>query len=199
MRLWHTAAATSAQFDDPNLVSHAGLVPVMRLAQDCGLAELVAEQVTVAGPLGANTPLKIGSVVAGMIAGADSIDDLDLLRHGGMRRLFVGVRAPSTLGTFLRVFTFGHVRQLDAVAAGLLTRLVAATPVLPDAEQLVLVDVDDTVRQTYGYAKQGAGRGYTGVKGLNALLAVVSTPLSAPLIAAARLRSPPDLSFAPMT
>jgi hypothetical protein len=105
-----------------------------------------------------------------------------------MRRLFVGVRAPSTLGTFLRVFTFGHVRQLDAVAAGLLTRLVAATPVLPDAEQLVLVDVDDTVRQTYGYAKQGAGRGYTGVKGLNALLAVVSTPISAPLIAATRLR-----------
>ena len=56
MRLWHTAAATSAQFDDPNLVSHAGLVPVMRLAQDCGLAELVAEQVMLAGPLGANTP-----------------------------------------------------------------------------------------------------------------------------------------------
>ena len=65
MRLWHSAAATSAQFDDPNLVSHAGLVPVMRLAQDCGLTELVGEQVTVAGPLGANTPHKIGCVVAG--------------------------------------------------------------------------------------------------------------------------------------
>ena len=64
MRLWHTAAATSAQFDDPNLVSHAGLVPVMRLAQDCGLAELVGERVTVAGPCGANTPYKIGCVVA---------------------------------------------------------------------------------------------------------------------------------------
>jgi hypothetical protein len=71
---------------------------------------------------------------------------------------------------------------------GLLARLTAATPVLPDADQLVFVDLDDTVRQTYGYAKQGAGRGYTGVKGLNALLAVVSTPLSAPLIAATRLR-----------
>jgi hypothetical protein len=69
------------------------------------------------------------------------------------------------------VFTFGHVRQLDAVAAGLLTRLAAAAPVLPDAQKVVFVDVDDTVRQTYGYAKQGAGRGYTGVKGLNALLA----------------------------
>ena len=96
MRLWHTAAATSAQFDDPNLVSHAGLVPVMRLAQDCGLSGLVAEQVMLAGPLGANTPLKIGCVVAGMIVGADSIDDLDLLRQAGMGRLFGGVRAPST-------------------------------------------------------------------------------------------------------
>jgi hypothetical protein len=98
------------------------------------------------------------------------------------------VRAPSTLGTFLRLFTFGHVRQLDAVAAGLLARLAAATPVLPDAREVVLVDIDDTVRQTYGYAKQGAGRGYTGIKGLNALLATVSTPISAPLIAATRLR-----------
>ena len=123
-----------------------------------------------------------------MVCGADSIDDMDLLRHGGMGRLFTGVRAPSTLGTFLRLFTFGHVRQLDAVAAGLLARLAAATPVLPDADQLVFVDIDDTVRQTYGYAKQGAGRGYTGIKGLNALLAVVSTPTSAPLIAATRLR-----------
>jgi Transposase DDE domain group 1 len=123
-----------------------------------------------------------------MVCGADSITDMDLLRHGGMGRLFTGVRAPSTLGTFLRLFTFGHVRQLDAVAAGLLARLAAATPVLPDADQLVLVDIDDTVRQTYGYAKQGAGRGYTGIKGLNALLAVISTPLSAPLIAATRLR-----------
>ena len=74
------------------------------------------------------------------------------------------------------------------MAAGLLARLAAATPLLPGADQLVFVDIDDTVRQTYGYAKQGAGRGYTGVKGLNALLAVVSTPISAPVIAATRLR-----------
>jgi hypothetical protein len=95
-----------------------------------------------------------------MVCGADSISDMDVLRHGGMGRLFRDVRAPSTLGTFLRLFAFGHVRQLDAVAAGLLTRLAAATPVLPDAGQQVFVDVDDTVRQTYGYAKQGTGRGY---------------------------------------
>ena len=132
--------------------------------------------------------MKVLALIAGMVCGADSIDDMDLLRHGGMARLFAEVRAPSTLGTFLRCFTFGHVRQLDAVAAALLARLIAATPILPDADQVALVDLDDTVRQTYGYAKQGAGRGYTGIKGLNALLAVASTPTSAPLIAASRLR-----------
>ena len=138
MRLWHTAAATSAQFDDPNLVSHAGLVPVMRLAQDCGLAELVGERVTVAGPCGANTPHKIGCVVAGMIAGADAIDDLDLLRCGGMGELFDGVRAPSTLGSFLRALSWGNVRQLEAVSRRLLAELAARAPVLPDAAALML-------------------------------------------------------------
>jgi hypothetical protein len=98
------------------------------------------------------------------------------------------VRAPSTLGTFLRTFTFGHVRQLDAVASRLLINLVGHAPLLPAAAKIVYVDVDDTVRRTYGYAKQGAGRGYTGVKGLNALIATISTPTSAPVIAAARLR-----------
>jgi hypothetical protein len=83
---------------------------------------------------------------------------------------------------------FGHVRQLDAVAAELLARLAAATPILTDVATVAFLDLDDTVRQTYGYAKQGAGRGYSGVKGLNALLATVSTPRSAPVIAASRLR-----------
>ena len=188
MRLSHARRAIDVRFDDPNLVSCAGLVPVMALAQRCGLAALLVDRLTITAKGGANAATKILALVAGMVCGADSITDMDLLRHGGMGRLFTGVRAPSTLGTFLRLFTFGHVRQLDAVAAGLLARLAAATPVLPDADQLVLVDIDDTVRQTYGYAKQGAGRGYTGIKGLNALLAVISTPLSAPLIAAARLR-----------
>jgi hypothetical protein len=135
-----------------------------------------------------NAAAKILALVAGMVCGADSIEDMDLLRHGGMPRLFSGIRAPSTLGTFLRLFTFGHVRQLDAVAARLLPGLARSVPVLPGADRYVIVDIDDTVRQTYGYAKQGAGRGYTGVKGLNALLAIVSTTGSAPLIAAARLR-----------
>jgi hypothetical protein len=188
VRLSHARRAISARFDDPNLVSRAGLVPVMALADRCGLARLLTERLTIAAKGGANAAAKILTLVAGMVAGADSIEDMDLVRHGGMGRLFTGTRAPSTLGTFLRCFTFGHVRQLDAVAAGLLARLAAHTPVLPAADQLVLVDIDDTVRQTYGYAKQGAGRGYTGIKGLNALLAVVSTPTSAPLIATTRLR-----------
>jgi len=185
MRVCHEVTAV---FDDPNLVSCAGLAPVLGLAERAGLSSLVAAHVKIDKPAGVNAHLKVPALVAGMIAGADSIDDMDLLRHGAMRRLFTGVRAPSTLGTFLRTFTFGHVRQLDAVASRLLVDLAGRAPLLPGAEQLAYVDVDDTLKQTYGYAKQGAGRGYTGVKGLNALLAIVSTPSSAPVIAAARLR-----------
>jgi hypothetical protein len=177
-----------AVFDDPNLVSCAGLAPVLQLADRAGLQRLVAGHVRIDKPGGVNPQLKVASLVGGMVAGADSIEDMDVLRHGGMDRLFEGVRAPSTLGTFLRSFTFGHVRQLDAVASRLLINLAGHAPLLPGAAELAYVDVDDTLRQTYGYAKQGAGRGYTGVKGLNALLAIVSTPSSAPVIAAARLR-----------
>jgi hypothetical protein len=181
MRLSHARHAMSVRFDDPNLVSCGGLAAVLALATRCGLATLLGERLRIAAKGGTNATAKILALIAGMICGADSISDMDLLRHGGMGRVFDGVRAPSTLGTFLRRFTFGHVRQLDAVAAGLLARLACATPLLPGADQIVFVDIDDTVRQTYGYAKQGAGRGYTGVKGLNALLAVASTPTSAPV------------------
>src|SRR5659263_405808 len=83
-----------------------------------------------------------------------------------MDRLFGEVRAPSTLGTFLRAFTFGHVRQLDAVAGQLLAELSRRSPLLPGADRVAYVDIDDTVKATYGYAKQGAGYGYSGVKGL---------------------------------
>jgi len=185
MRVCHEVTAV---FDDPDLVSCAGLAPVLQLAERAGLARLVAEYVHLDRPGGINAHLKVPGLVAGMVAGADSIADMDLMRHGGSGRLFTGIRAPSTLGTFLRSFSFGHIRQLDAVASRLLINLAGQAPLLPGAEQLAYVDIDDTLRQTYGYAKQGAGRGYTGVKGLNALLAVVSTPCSAPVLAAARLR-----------
>ena len=188
MRLSHARRAVSVRFDDPNLVLCAGLVAVLALAARCRLGGLVTDRLRIAAKGGANAAAKIVALVAGMVAGADSISDMDLLRHGGMGRLFDEVRAPSTLGTFLRLFTFGHVRQLDAVAAELLARLVTAAPVLSGVGQVAFVDLDDTVRATYGYAKQGAGRGYTGVNGLNALLATLSTPLSAPVIAATRLR-----------
>ena len=178
----------TAVFDDPNLVSCAGLAPVLQMAEQAGFQDLVADRVQIRMSGGANPELKIPALVAGMIAGADSIDDMALLRHGAMDRLFDGVRAPSTLGTFLRTFTFGHVRQLDAVASRLLINLTKSAPLLPGIEKLAYVDVDDTVRQTYGYAKQGAGRGYTGTKGLNVLLGIISTPSSRPLITAARLR-----------
>ncbi|SCE55581.1 hypothetical protein GA0115245_15161, partial [Streptomyces sp. di188] len=114
MKVSHTTAAVFAAFDDPNLIAHAGLVPVIRLAERCGLPALVAEKVKLAGArngAGAAADAKAMSIVGGMTAGADSIDDLDVLRHGGLARLFGGVRAPSTLGTFLRAFTWGHVRQ----------------------------------------------------------------------------------------
>ena len=113
-------------FDDPNLVGSAGLVPVLALADAAGLARLAGEHLSVPGDKGANAGLKVASLVAGMVAGADSIDDMALLRHGGMGRVFDRAYAPSTLGSFLRSFTFGHVRQLDAVASRFLTNLTAA-------------------------------------------------------------------------
>src|SRR3954462_15506843 len=135
MRLSHARAAISVRFDDPNLVSCAGLVPVMALAARCGLTELLVDRLTLAGKGTANAAAKILTLIGGMVAGADSITDMDLLRHGGMTRVIEGARAPSALGRFLRAFTFGHVRQLDAIAARLLTRLTAATPLLPGAGQ----------------------------------------------------------------
>jgi hypothetical protein len=190
MQLSHTRPVASAVFDEPNLVSSAGLVPVMALAGKAGLPELADERLSVPTDKGANPGLKISSLVAGMVAGADSIDDMALLRHGGMGTVFAAGYAPSTLGSFLRSFTFGHVRQLDAVASRFLVNLAENTELLgsPDSTGTVLVDLDDTIVEVHGYQKQGAGFGYSGVRGLNALLATVSTETVAPVIAAQRLR-----------
>ena len=188
MQLSHRSSLLSARFDETSLVSAGGLVPVLGLAQRAGLQALADEQLTVPTDKGAHAGSKVSALVAGMVTGADSIEDVDLLRHGGMGRLFDGIYAPSTLGSFLRSFAFGHVRQLDAVAARLVVRLAGQAPLLPDAAQIAYLDVDDTIRATYGYAKQGAGYGYSGVKGLNALIAALSTPAAAPVIVATRLR-----------
>jgi hypothetical protein len=191
MQLCHTSRATSAVFDDPNLVSAAGLVPVLALARLAGLGELAKVHLTVPTDKGANAGLKVASLVAGMVAGADSIDDMALLRHGGMGKVFANAYAPSTLGSFLRAFSFGHVRQLDAVASRFLTRLAAQAPLIaPSADpgERVMVDVDDTIIEVHGHTKQGSGYGYSGVRGLNALLATVTTAHSAPVVVAQRLR-----------
>src|SRR5829696_1813163 len=190
MQLSHTRPVVSASFDEPNLVSTAGLVPLMGLAGKAGLRKLADERMSVPTDKGANAGLKLSSLVAGMAAGADSIDDMALLRHGGMGKVFTGAYAPSTLGSFLRAFTFGHVRQLDAVASRFLVNLAERTLLLggPTDAGPVLLDLDDTIVEVHGYAKQGATFGYSGVRGLSALLATVSTDQIAPVIAAQRLR-----------
>jgi len=202
VKLSHTLRSTSAVFDDPNLVSAAGLVPALALAESAGLRDLANEHLSVPTDKGANAGLKVTSLVGGMVAGADSIDDMALLRHGGMGRLFTRAYAPSTLGSFLRTFTFGHVRQLDAVASRFLIALAgltgllgtpAATAADTDTDTEVdrgyaLVDVDDTIIEVHGYAKQGAGFGYSGVRGLNALLATLTVAGGAPVVVAQRLR-----------
>jgi hypothetical protein len=130
-----------------------------------------------------------------MAEGADSIDDMDVLRHGAMPDLFEGIRAPSTLGSFLRSFTFGSVRQLEKVHRELLAALARRAPLLPGADQLAFLDADSMQRRVYGHKKQGAAFGHAKiqgktvlVRGLNALAATVSTPAAAPVVAATRLR-----------
>ena len=189
MQLSHRSPVVSARFDDANLVS-GGLVPLMALARNAGLGQLAQERLTVPGDKGANAGAKVSSLVAGMAAGADSIDDMALLRHGAMSKIFTRPYAPSTLGSFLRSFSFGHVRQGDAISSRFTLALAQHTGLLGQAADTgpVLVDIDDTIIEVHGYAKQGAGFGYSGVRGLNALLATISGASFAPVIGAQRLR-----------
>jgi hypothetical protein len=196
VRSFHTASAVSCAFDEPNLVSCAGLVPVMRLAERCGLHELARQRLSVPDTPGANSDVKVASIVAGMVAGADSIDDLDLLRHGGMRSLYDGIRAPSTLGTFLRAFGHGQARQVEMVAREMLVRLARHTPLLAGIHQLCFVDVDSSLHPVFGAKKQGAAFGHAKVggysallRGYNPLVATISTPDGAPLVVGTRMRA----------
>jgi hypothetical protein len=186
VRLLHELAKIHATFDDPHLVSQAGLVPVMALAQRAGLGGLAAEHVRIAGPCGVNAPVKI----ACLAAGADSIDDMDLLRHGAMPVLFGDIRAPSTLGSFLRSFTWGNVLQLQKVRRQVLAELAGRILLLPGADVLAFIDIDSGQKRVYGQAKQGAAFGHTKiqgkgllVRGLNVLAGTICTPLAAPVIA----------------
>ena len=131
-----------------------------------------------------------------MCAGADSIDDLDVVRCGGMKTLFGGVYAPSTIGTLLREFTFGHARQLESVLREHLVALCERVDLLPGADQRVFIDIDSLLRPVYGHAKQGASYGHTKIagkqvlrKGLSPLATAISTAGYAPVIAGMRLRA----------
>ena len=200
MKVSHRFKPESAVFDDDHLVSCAGLVPVMALAAQTGLIELLDSKIHIAEPRiasgSANPAPKLATVIAGMCAGADSIDDLDVVRSGGMKTLFGGVYAPSTIGTLLREFTFGHARQLDAVLGEHLGALCERVDLLTGADQRVFIDIDSLLRPVYGHAKQGASYGHTKIagkqvlrKGLSPLTTTISTAKSAPVIAGMRLRA----------
>ena len=200
MKVSHKFSAGSAIFDDGHLVSCAGLVPVMTLAEQTGLGRLLGEKVHIAEPKiksgAANPAPKLATLIAGMCAGADCIDDVDAVRSGGMKTLFGGVYAPSTIGTLLREFTFGHARQLESVLREHLVALCERVDLLPGADQRVFIDIDSLLRPVYGHAKQGASYGHTKIagkqvlrKGLSPLATTISTPGSAPLVAGMRLRA----------
>ena len=187
-------------FDDDNLVSCGGLVPVMELAEQAGLSELLADRVSIKSSLvasaGANPAGKVASIIAGMTAGADSIDDLDIVRSGGMKQVFDHVYAPATLGQFLRSFTHGHVAQLASVARAHLVNLTERTDLLAGIEHQAFIDIDSLLRPVYGHAKQGASYGHAKIagrsllrKGLSPLVTTISTPTSAPAVAGTRLRA----------
>ena len=162
-------------FDDTRLVANAGLLLPATLARHLGLPQLVQEHLDLGeAPGRANTGDKIMTLVSSALAGGDCIDDADALRAGRTAcALGCVVKAPSTLGTFLRSFTWGHVRQLDRVSRELLARAWAAGAGPSDAP--FTIDLDSTICETYGLAKEGARHhGYTGARGYHPLLAVAA-------------------------
>ena len=164
--------AVEVLFDDERVVSDAGIALVATLAGRLGVEAVVGRFVTLRRdrPGAANAGRKVMALVYAMLLGADSIDDCEVLRAGRTRRLLGGwLPAPSTLGTFLRAFTFGHVRQLDRVLAETLTRAWRAGAG-PGEERLV-VDVDSFIGEVHGKQKHGAGFGYTKKRGYHPLMA----------------------------
>jgi Transposase DDE domain group 1 len=161
-------------FDDPGLVANAGLVVPATLMARLGLEGLVDRSVRLVGRVGGSRPgRKVLTLVATILVGGSHIDHANVLRAGATRAVLpFRVMAPSTLGTFLRSFTFGHVRQLDAVIAEALRRAwrLGAGP----GEDTMTIDLDSTICQVHGHAKQGAAYGYTHTLGYHPLLATVA-------------------------
>jgi hypothetical protein len=165
------ADATRVVFDDERVVANAGVLLPAVLAERLGIEALVDRTVDLGERAGAANPgRKVMALVSAMALGADCIDDCDVLRSGQTRAVLGhGVPAPSTLGTFLRAFTFGHVRQLDRVLAESLSR--AWTAGAGPGDDRLVVDVDSFVGEVYGYDKQGAGYGYTHKRGYHPIVA----------------------------
>ena len=162
-------------FDDHRLVANAGLLLPVTLAHHLGLGELVGQHVDLGDAPGrANAGDKMVTLAASALAGGDCIDDADVLRTGRSAQVLgCVVKAPSTLGTFLRSFRWGHVRQLDRVSRELLVRAWAAGA--GPGDDPLTIELDSTVRETYGLAKEGAQRhNYAGVRGYHPLLAVAA-------------------------
>ena len=162
-------------FDDHRLVANAGLLLPATLAQHLGLPQLVQQRLDLGNAPGrANTGDKMMTLVASALAGGDCIDDAEVLRTGGTSgAIGCAVKAPSTLGTFLRSFRWGHVRQLDRMSRELLAQARSTGPGPRDAP--MTIDLDSTVCETYGLAKEGARRhGYTGQRGYHPLLAIAA-------------------------
>jgi hypothetical protein len=173
-------------FDETKLSSAAGLIPVLELAEQAGLSGLLDEHVHFVDArvtsCAANATAKLTAIIAGMAAGADSIDDLDVIRAGGMRKVFGDVYAAATLGILLREFTFGHAAQLAVVLRRHLLALAERTSALDGIDAQAYVDIDSLLRPAYGHAKQGASFGHTKIsgetvlrRGLSPLAVAVST------------------------
>jgi hypothetical protein len=173
-RLSHGIDRIRVTFDEQGLVANAGLLLVATLSLRLGLEELINDTLRMCGRVGGARPgRKVLTLVHALAAGASHIDHADVLRSGSTEKVLSHkVMAPSTLGTFLRAFTFGHVRQLDAVLAEALRRAWSAGAG-PGGERLV-VDVDSTICEVCGKHKHGAGFGYTRVLGYHPILATRS-------------------------
>lgn len=188
MLVSHTATPA---FDEDTLTHYTGLAPVLRLAERSGLRTLLDEHLSVQCP---NSTLKAATVLAGLLTGATSIDGMNTLRAGATGTLLTHPYAPSSIGTFLRSFTHGHALQLAAINRRLLTSLTRDNPGLLGHQGPVLLDLDDSIHEQYGYHKDGVGYGYNKTKGINVITAAVSTDTTPPVITDSGLRRGPTKS-----
>lgn len=173
---WHSLDRVEVHFDDERLVANAGLIAPASLSQHLGLCELFDQRLDLGDAPGrANVGHKAMTVIHSVLAGSDSIDDCDVLRAGStVEVLGHELRAPSTIGTFVRSFSWGHVRQLDSVAGEALARAWKAGAGPADRAGPFTIDLDSSIHETYGMQKEGGSRGYTYVRGYHPLYAFAS-------------------------